>query len=95
MRTTWSARQEMRIRYTEPSSSPPATVSKLDDFPRPMTFNREAARPISSRRLSIDCTECTLSITRFGGWPVLKLVANPVLRRRQSVSICTYKTPSL
>jgi hypothetical protein len=30
--TTWSARQDMRIRYTEPSSSPPATVSKLDDY---------------------------------------------------------------
>jgi hypothetical protein len=32
MGTTWSARQDMRIRYTEPSSSPPATVSKLDDY---------------------------------------------------------------
>ena len=32
MGTTWSARQDMQIRYTEPSSSPPATVSKLDDF---------------------------------------------------------------
>jgi hypothetical protein len=30
--TTWSARQDMRIHYTEPSSSPPATVSKLDDY---------------------------------------------------------------
>jgi hypothetical protein len=32
MGTTHDARQDMRIRYTEPSSSPPATVSKLDDF---------------------------------------------------------------
>lgn len=30
--TTWSARRDMRIRYTEPSSSRPASVSKLDDY---------------------------------------------------------------
>ena len=32
MGTTWSSRQDMRIRYTTPSSSPPVTVSKLDDY---------------------------------------------------------------
>jgi hypothetical protein len=32
MGTTWSARQDLRIRYTEPSSSPPASVSTLDDY---------------------------------------------------------------
>lgn len=32
MGTTHDARQGMRIRYVEPSSSPQATVSQLDDF---------------------------------------------------------------
>jgi hypothetical protein len=30
--TCWSARQDMRIRYTEPSNAAPASVSKLDDY---------------------------------------------------------------
>jgi hypothetical protein len=30
--TTWSARQDMRLRYTEPSIATPAPVSKLDDY---------------------------------------------------------------
>jgi len=32
MGTTWSARQDMRIRYTEPSTSPPTSVWQLDDY---------------------------------------------------------------
>lgn len=32
MGTTWSARQDMRIRYTEPSSAPPASVTQLDTY---------------------------------------------------------------
>jgi hypothetical protein len=32
MGTTWSARQDMRIRCTEPASAAPASVSRLDDF---------------------------------------------------------------
>ena len=32
MGVTGSARRDLRIRYVEPGSSPPATVSKLDDY---------------------------------------------------------------
>lgn len=32
MGTTYAARMDLRIRYTQPSSSPPATVSVLDGF---------------------------------------------------------------
>ena len=32
MATTWSARQDQRIRYTQPSTSPPTSVSALDDY---------------------------------------------------------------
>ena len=32
MGTTGARAEDMRIRYTESSSSPPATVSKLDDY---------------------------------------------------------------
>ena len=31
MGVTWSARRDLRIRYVEPSNSPPATVSTLDE----------------------------------------------------------------
>jgi hypothetical protein len=30
--TTWSARQDQRLRYIQPESSPPASVSALDDY---------------------------------------------------------------
>jgi hypothetical protein len=32
MGVTWSARRDLRIRYVEPNSSPPASVSQLDDY---------------------------------------------------------------
>ena len=32
MGVTWSARRDLRIRYVEPNSSPPASVTALDDY---------------------------------------------------------------